>query len=245
MNLLPDTIEREYQTLKARLFKDLATHVNDAFDRFTALRQDARAEELMMLLGLTADQLLDREVLVRRLRQLAKDLNAEKIRQIQKLLGSQVTGLTPLQIEQWAEGQADIITNEARDFLGKVGADTAALVGVGTLAEAKKRVMEAAKKAAEIAEVRGSVAVLQLNSEIIEQTARSGGSRFYTWVTERDSKVRPHHAALDGTVQSWDSAPLGGGSNARDSGHPGSGYNCRCVPVPLGPDATSLERSGE
>lgn len=235
MNLLPDRIEREYQTLKWQLFSDLAEHVKQVIEKFANLRQDARAEEIMILLGLTPDQLIDRDKLIRRLRLLAKDLNAEKIRQIKSLLRSDVTGLSDIEIERWAVAQADVITNEVRTFLGKVGADTATTLSrAATLAEAANRVAEFARQASELAEVRGSVAVLQLNSEIIEKAARNGGSRFYKWVTEGDSRVRPHHANLNGTIQSWDAAPFGGGSNPNDSGHPGSGWNCRCVAIPIG-----------
>lgn len=245
MNLIPETLERDYMRLKWRLFSDLAELVEQVLSTAIKRREDA-GEDLMMLLGLTPEQLLDRGRIVERLVQLANDINQEKITQIGKLLGRPVSGVPPERIALWADAQADVIMNEVRVFLGKVGAEAATQLGkASSFAATVKLVKILASDASKVAEVRGSAAVLQLNSEIIQEVAQSGGSVFYTWQTEEDSRVRPHHADLNKTVQTWNNPPRGGGTNSGDVGHPGSGYGCRCVPLPLSSEAVpgaALER---
>jgi SPP1 gp7 family putative phage head morphogenesis protein len=58
------------------------------------------------------------------------------------------------------------------------------------------------------------------------------GITTYTWATAHDNRVRDNHEELDGTVQSWDVPPPGGGTNEDEDGHPGEGINCRCQALP-------------
>ncbi len=51
------------------------------------------------------------------------------------------------------------------------------------------------------------------------------GIEQYRWRTAQDERVRDTHAALDGTVQRWDSPP--------GVGHPGQDIQCRCVAIPI------------
>lgn len=48
------------------------------------------------------------------------------------------------------------------------------------------------------------------------------GIRQYHWRTSEDERVRPTHAALNGTLQDWGSPPPG-------TGHPGQDIQCRCT----------------
>jgi SPP1 gp7 family putative phage head morphogenesis protein len=57
----------------------------------------------------------------------------------------------------------------------------------------------------------------------------SVGIKKYEWSTSRDERVRPTHAALNGTVQRWDSPPDVGGEHL----HPGEDYRCRCAAIPV------------
>ena len=54
---------------------------------------------------------------------------------------------------------------------------------------------------------------------------RQLGIQEYTWRTAQDERVRATHVALNGTPQSWDSAP--------GVGHPGYDVLCRCVAIPV------------
>ncbi len=51
----------------------------------------------------------------------------------------------------------------------------------------------------------------------------------YDWLTSQDERVRPSHAALNGTRQRWDRPP--------SVGHPGADIQCRCVAIPVIPEA--------
>ena len=58
---------------------------------------------------------------------------------------------------------------------------------------------------------------------------RQLGIQEYTWRTAQDERVRVTHQALEGTRQKWDSAP--------GVGHPGEDIMCRCVAIPVVPEA--------
>ena len=58
---------------------------------------------------------------------------------------------------------------------------------------------------------------------------RQLGIQEYTWRTAQDERVRPTHQALEGTTQRWDSPP--------SVGHPGEDISCRCVVIPIVPEA--------
>jgi len=75
---------------------------------------------------------------------------------------------------------------------------------------------------------------LKLNGQITQARQRLAGVNKYVWTTSGDERVREEHAALEGTIQSWDAPPA--------PGHPGEDYQCRCTAFPLieefdGPDA--------
>lgn len=64
--------------------------------------------------------------------------------------------------------------------------------------------------------------------------AKSIGSTHYIWHTAGDASVRDRHAALDGTVQSWDKPPVCDVSKGKPiRAHPGCIWNCRCWAEPL------------
>ena len=78
-------------------------------------------------------------------------------------------------------------------------------------------------------------------SNFTQARARAVGSTHYKWHTVGDSRVRPMHAALDGTIQSWNDPPvcdLGQGNQPLHA-HPGCIYNCRCWAEPIFDDETS------
>jgi len=56
------------------------------------------------------------------------------------------------------------------------------------------------------------------------------GVKRYIWRTRQDSRVRPGHARLEGTVQRWAKPPDVGGGRML---HPGEDWNCRCIAVPI------------
>ena len=65
--------------------------------------------------------------------------------------------------------------------------------------------------------------------QLTQARHRQIGIEEYTWRTSQDERVRPSHAALDGTRQRWDSPP--------SVGHPKEDIQCRCVAIPYIPEA--------
>lgn len=65
----------------------------------------------------------------------------------------------------------------------------------------------------------------KLNGRLMEEDFRAAGLSAYVWRTSRDERVRPTHAALEGTIQSWESPP--------SEGHPGQAIQCRCQAAPV------------
>ena len=61
---------------------------------------------------------------------------------------------------------------------------------------------------------------------------RQLGIQEYTWRTAQDERVRPTHQVLDGTPQRWDNPP--------SVGHPGQDISCRCVAIPVVPEAQGI-----
>lgn len=123
------------------------------------------------------------------------------------------------------ETMGKVVAKALKDFTRQVrkvlddpenaGADVKKLV---KLVEKRGEVLES--KAEQIATQQ----VLVLNSEIVHARQTASGAGSYYWTTMGDDRVRDKHAALDGTLQSWD-VPT-------DAGFPGDEPNCRCCAVP-------------
>jgi hypothetical protein len=73
------------------------------------------------------------------------------------------------------------------------------------------------------------------SSEQVRELSQGAGVGSYTWTSELDRVVRPGHAALEGTIQTWDDPPITDDNGYR--AHPGEPRNCRCVPWPFDPGA--------
>lgn len=80
---------------------------------------------------------------------------------------------------------------------------------------------------------------LKLSGQLNQMRQQNAGIEQYTWSTSQDERVRPVHAELDGTIQSWASPPVV--SEDGRTGHPGDDYQCRCVAIPILPSDQDLE----
>lgn len=60
---------------------------------------------------------------------------------------------------------------------------------------------------------------------MFKQLYQQGGAQRFRWITERDKRVRPTHAALDGRTFYM--------SQGASGIYPGQQYNCRCLMEPL------------
>lgn len=74
--------------------------------------------------------------------------------------------------------------------------------------------------------------VLQLNADLTKTRQTNAGITKYIWTTSNDERVRPDHAELDGTVQSWAAPPVVDEKSGR-TGNPGDDYQCRCIAFPV------------
>ena len=60
------------------------------------------------------------------------------------------------------------------------------------------------------------------NAAITQARQTALGVREYKWVTSADERVRDSHRSKNGKVFRWSDPP-------KDTGHPGTDYNCRCT----------------
>ncbi len=73
--------------------------------------------------------------------------------------------------------------------------------------------------------------VSKLNGDLTRMRQAEMGVPGYIWRTSLDERVRPRHAQLEGTKQSWDDPPIVDQRTGRRA-HPGGDFNCRCTAEP-------------
>jgi len=230
---LPVRMEMEFMLDQRRLMKHLQWFTISNIGKFsTDSRQDSPGLE--QFLQMSAGEILNERKLRVRLRYLATTLSEQKLRELRVLLGRAVSAPAPGLIDAWIDSQVIAIQASAQQWLAtstaKIATSQAAAVPLTTLVG---ELSAMSKDLSVRAEKRASFAVLQLNSQLIEEVAKGAGSSHYRWITELDSRVRVNHQPLHDTIQSWDAPPSGGGTRPGDVGHAGSGFGCRCVPKPL------------
>ncbi len=89
----------------------------------------------------------------------------------------------------------------------------------------------------EVAPAEEHAAIVRVRNRVLLYASRENrrrqqdaGVKRYLWVTMGDSRVRPGHARLNGTIQRWAKPPdVGGGKRC----HPGEDFGCRCQAIPI------------
>lgn len=66
----------------------------------------------------------------------------------------------------------------------------------------------------------------KINSAITQQRSQSLGVEEYVWRTAGDERVRQTHKDNNGKIFRWDKPP-------KETGHPGTDIQCRCVAQPI------------
>lgn len=176
------------------------------------------------------------EVVVKRIGDDVADHNkAELNKQFTAGLGFDLLASEPYLAEQLDLFAADNVrlirklsTEAAEELRGiivravRTGAD---LQSVQQQIEARVGVTE--KRAALLARDQ----VGSLNAELTQLRHTQNGVTEYGWSTAGDERVRPGHAALEGTTQKYSAPPIVDPRTGKRA-HPGEDINCRCVAVP-------------
>jgi len=164
-------------------------------------------------------------------------LNEENAQEMERVLGIAAETSSPLvaaALRRYRTEVANLITSIGQDQLASVR-DLVATAGqsgmrVETLAkEIEQRYAVSESRARLIARDQ----TLKANSQITQVRQKAVGVTSYRWSTSNDGKVRDAHAALEGTVHSWDDPPVTNPEGDRN--HPGEDFQCRCTAVPILP----------
>lgn len=182
--------------------------------------------------------------IARRIAERTSSFNAHQMNQQFK----SVIGVDPFRNERWLEQEmksfvsqnVDLITSIPEEYFGRIEKTVFKAARAGTLSrDLEKEILpylreefdgdldKAENRAALIA--RDQVA--KFNGQLTGLRQQEVGVTQYTWQTAEDDRVRPMHADLDQTVQSWDDPPVTNSSG--DTNNPGEDYNCRCVAIPI------------
>lgn len=143
-------------------------------------------------------------------------------------------------LTRWARRGTDLIRTVERDLVVGIDEHIMRAAREGTPTSALRDVLV---ERLGISERHGQLIarteIARLNSAVTESTQRQAGVERYKWRSAHDSRVRPRHRELDGTVHAWSQPPAGAGPYG-DPAHPGSSPNCRCVAIPVvdGADVT-------
>lgn len=136
-------------------------------------------------------------------------------------------------VGEWVREGTDLITTVRRELLPDL----------------EQHVMEAAREGkrweqiAQVARARVDVSrshmrliardqVSKLNGRLTQHLQQKAGVVEYFWRTNRDTRVRATHSALEGVVIRWDSPP--------PFGHPGQDHQCRCTAEAVIPGVTKV-----
>ncbi len=138
-------------------------------------------------------------------------------------------------VEMFRERNTDLITSLGdREVTALEGILDDAQRGAWRVEDLKDKIQDAFGMTQSKADLLARDQTLKLNGELTELRQTNAGITSYIWTTSEDERVRPAHADLDGTEQSWDDPPEVSDDGRRE--HPGGDYQCRCVAVPILPD---------
>lgn len=231
---LPERLEREFAGFRMRIDSDVASVVDMALTKQQLRQDDENHPDLLAmiaLLGLSARGILNERLLRKRLRRIARTLSREKQAEFTTLLGRFVQQPSEATLNLWVDEQTKYIQEATRAWLA-----AAAVIVAGTAGgiQVQRNAVLATVPALQRRSVfAASAGILGLQALIVPEVSVANGLTHYKWVTEGDDRVRDHHAALNGTIQSWSDPPIGGGTYEDEPGHPLSGYGCRCLAQPI------------
>ncbi len=134
--------------------------------------------------------------------------------------------------ERWIRKNVDLIQVEPRVQRAVEHVLSKPLAEGVRVEDLKQQLQERLGIEARRAELIARDQTLKLAGQLQQARQTQAGIRRYVWTTSEDERVRPDHAKLDGTVQSWDSPPIVDSRTGRRA-HPGGDFQCRCNSDPV------------
>ncbi len=181
--------------------------------------------------------------------QLANDVDEDNIRQIRKqlrgVLGVDIfladVGLEAL-TRGWVRENVRLIksieTESLREVEGIVARSVRAGIRANEIADQVEARFGVTRSRANLI---GRDQISKWNGTLTQQRQEESGITSYIWRTSRDERVRPMHAALEGTEHKWTEPPV---TNSKgDRNHPGGDYQCRCTAEPVIPGIENVKTS--
>lgn len=128
---------------------------------------------------------------------------------------------------KWAEDNAALITSIDARYFDEIRDAVVATVGEGhSTASLSRAISDRYGVARSRADLIATDQIGTLNAQITQERQTALGIEEYIWSDSDDSRVRPLHAQLDGTVRRWDTPHP-------TEGHPGMPIRCRCSALPV------------
>lgn len=127
--------------------------------------------------------------------------------------------------ERWIRKNVDLIQVEPRVQRAVEHVLSKPLAEGVRVEDLKAQLQERLGIEARRAELIARDQTLKLAGQLQQARQTQAGIRRYVWTTSEDERVRPDHAKLDGTVQSWDAPPIVDSRTGRRA-HPGGDFQC-------------------
>lgn len=133
----------------------------------------------------------------------------------------------------FVEVNTGLIRTLTRSYINRVGDTLTEMQGAraSDISQALQYDLDVTKSHADLIAVDQT---LKLNSDFTRVRQEQVGVTSYVWMTAHDERVRPAHAALDGTHQDWSNPPVVDERTGRRE-PPGRDFRCRCQAIAIIP----------
>lgn len=230
-----ELLVRDFVRPSFRADADVSSETNGANGSCLVWRTDASIRGLFNEVGRARPR---KEVLEQAFRMLDKQ-SADELRTTGVSV-SQVVPQAEARRAEWLRGNTDLIKAE-EDLRRRVERILQDPLNRGrSVSDIAKMLEQQAGYSTSRAVLTARDQTLKLYGQIQQERQQNAGITKYVWTTSLDERVRPDHAELDGTVQSWSDPPIVDKRTGR-RGHPGFDFQCRCTAVPLLDEPTEGE----
>jgi len=166
---------------------------------------------------------------IRRLGIMGRRINAHARRQVSGLLGVDLPALGPvddLVVDAFMRRNLELLLRAGRDLVSRARTKMAQFSKPETQ---QRHITRLGKRFGWRWRLIAQDQVARFESEVIQNWALEAGQDGYYWVTCRDDRVRPGHAALEGRFVLWSQPPSTGAREGHN--HAGRSIRCRCRPA--------------